>query len=152
MDMASTSIFPVPPHAVLDVCLCHSLRRAARAVSRLYDAALAPFGVKSGQFTVLTAIAALGPVSVSRLGEAMRMDASTLSRTLKPLRTAGYLQTDGGSGRRAGQIALTDAGAEVLAACLPAWQAVQGEVTRKVGSGTAGGLLQGLETAAQALK
>jgi DNA-binding MarR family transcriptional regulator len=82
----------------------------------------------------------------------MRMDASTLSRTLKPLRTAGYLETDGASGRRAGQIALTDAGAKLLTECLPAWQGVQSEVTRKVGSGTAGGLLQGLETAAQALK
>jgi DNA-binding MarR family transcriptional regulator len=136
----------------LDVCLCHSVRRAARALSRLYDAALAPFGLKSGQFSLLTAIAAQGPVSVSRLGDIMRMDASTLSRNLKPLRAAGYLESDGASGRRAGQIALTSAGGKLLADALPAWQAVQSEVTRKVGSGTAGSLLQGLEATAKALK
>ena len=149
--MTSPSTFSVPPDAVLDVCLCHSVRRAARALSRLYDAALAPYGLKSGQFTLLTAIAALGPVSVSRLGEIMRMDASTLSRNLKPLRAAGYLHADGASGRRAGQMELTSAGSKLLADSLPAWQAIQSEVTRKVGSGTAGSLLQGPETATKAL-
>ena len=143
--------FSVPPDAVLDVCLCHSVRRAARALSRLYDAALAPFGLKSGQFSLLTAIAALGPVSVTRLGEVMRMDATTLSRNLKPLRTAGTIETTGGSGRRAGQIELTAAGNRILADALPAWQAIQGQVTQKVGSGTAGALLQGLEAATKAI-
>ena len=44
MYMATAMSFSVPPDAVLDVCLCHSVRRTARAVSRLYDAALAPVG------------------------------------------------------------------------------------------------------------
>ena len=150
--MSPTTAYPVPPAAVLDVCLCHGTRRTARVLSRLYDAALAPFGLKVGQFGLLTAIGAFEPVSVPRLGEIMRMDPSTLSRNLKPLRAAGYVISAGGAGRRAAQVELTAHGRDTLAAALPSWQKVQGEVTRAIGSGTAGMLLQALETTAKNLE
>jgi DNA-binding MarR family transcriptional regulator len=147
--MNAPSPFVVPPEAVLEVCLCHATRRAARALSRAYDAALAPFGLTSGQFSLLTAIAAATPASVNRLGEIMCMDASTLSRNLKPLRSTGLITMAGASGRRPGQIQLTDSGARALSDALPAWQSVQARLTQGIGTGAAGALLQGLDRAAR---
>jgi DNA-binding MarR family transcriptional regulator len=139
---------PISPEAVIEVCLCHGARRAARALSRRYDAALAPHGVTSGQFALLAAIAANGPVAAARLVRLMRMEASTLSRNLQPLRRAGQVTVSGGAGRRGGQVALTDAGRRTLAAAIPAWQAAQGAVAARLGNATASALLDGLEKAA----
>jgi DNA-binding MarR family transcriptional regulator len=147
MEVPTT--FPVPPEAVLDVCLCHCTRRAARALSRIYDAAFAPLGLKSSQFTLLTAIGAHAPVSVSRLSSIMLMDASTLSRNLRPLRRAGYLTGHDGAGRRAGTLELTAEGERLLGNAVAAWQTVQGAVTLKLGN-AASHLLQLLDKAAQA--
>ena len=138
----------VPPEAVLDVCLCHGSRRAARGLSRLYDAALTPLGLKAGQFNLLIAIAAAAPVTITRLSEIMLMEVSTLSRNLKPLRESGQVLSEGGSGRRAGHLSVTSAGFSILAAALPVWQDVQRQLTARLGSGVAGTLLQSLEAAA----
>ena len=148
--MSNPAASPVPPAAVLDVCLCHAARRAARGISRMYDAALAPLGLKSGQFALLTAIAARAPATVSQLGEVMLMESSTLSRNLAPLRRAGYVTARGSRGRRAGSLELTSAGEAVLAAAVVAWQGVQSSLSQKLGGGTAATLLQLLERAGAA--
>ena len=147
-----TTLFPspVPPSAVLDVCLCHCTRRAARGISRLYDAALAPLGLKSGQFALLTAIAAHAPATVSQLGDVMLMESSTLSRNLAPLRRAGYVSWSGSRGRRAGSLELTAEGERLLAAAVVAWQGVQSALSQKLGGGAAASLLQLLERAGAA--
>ena len=144
------SALPVPPDAILDVCLCHCSRRAARGISRLYDAALAPLGLKSGQFALLTAIAAHMPATVSRLGEVMLMESSTLSRNLAPLRRAGYVAWSESRGRRPGSLTLTPEGEQVLGAAVSAWQGVQSSLSQKLGGGTAATLLQLLERAGAA--
>ncbi len=43
--------------AVGERCICLHTRMAARAVTRAYDAALAPLGLEGTQFTLLAAIA-----------------------------------------------------------------------------------------------
>lgn len=140
----------VPPAAVLDVCLCHCTRRAARGISRLYDAALAPLGLKSGQFALLTAIAAHAPATVNKLGEIMLMESSTLSRNLAPLRRAGYVSWSGSRGRRAGLLELTAEGESLLIAAVTAWQGAQSSLSQKLGGSTAANLLQLLERAGTA--
>jgi DNA-binding MarR family transcriptional regulator len=126
-------------------------RRAARALARSYDAAMAPTGLTSAQFTLLASIAAYGPVSISTLSEQLLMEASTLSRNLQGLRKADYLDWREGSGRRAAEITLSEAGLTALAAAIPAWQEMQRGLTRRLGSGKASALLENLEAAARAL-
>ena len=41
------------PAIVALPCMCASLRRAARALTQLYDDALRPLGLRATQFTVL---------------------------------------------------------------------------------------------------
>src|SRR5580692_11631735 len=73
------------PHTA---CTCGSLRKASRRVSQFYDAALAPVGIKSTQFSILAEVdrgSVEGPVTMCELATAMVMDRSTLGHNLKPL-------------------------------------------------------------------
>ena len=99
------------PKAVLEVCLCHHIRRVARSLTRVYDAALTPSGLTAGQFIILTAIAAHEPLPTPALREILALDRTSLGRTLKPLESADLITISPGAGRRAGQLSLTADGA-----------------------------------------
>ena len=60
-----------------------NFRRTARAVTRLYDLGLEPSGLRATQFAILTAIAKFQPVSISRIGEILVLDQTTLTRSLR---------------------------------------------------------------------
>src|ERR1700675_343919 len=65
-----------------------SLRKASRRISQFYDTALAPVGIKSTQFSILSEVdrgSVKGPVTMCELATAMVMDRSTLGHNLKPL-------------------------------------------------------------------
>ncbi|MEA3132625.1 MAG: hypothetical protein QOG17_471, partial [Gammaproteobacteria bacterium] len=79
---SSTASLP-PPGA----CTCGCLRKASRRISQLYDMALAPVGIKSTQYSILSEVArgsASGPVTMCELAAAMVMDRSTLGHNLRP--------------------------------------------------------------------
>src|SRR5213080_2504071 len=85
MNMARKALAPTPPVPSLP-CACANMRRAARAVTQLYDAALRPSGLRITQFTLLRALArAGGPMTQDALGELLAVDSTTLSRTLRQL-------------------------------------------------------------------
>ena len=76
---------PAAPHAA---CTCGSLRKASRRISQFYDTALAPVGIKSTQFSILSEVergSVAGPVTMCELASAMVMDRSTLGHNLRPL-------------------------------------------------------------------
>src|SRR5450755_4107156 len=78
------SVAPLPRAA----CTCGSLRKASRRISQFYDLALAPVGIKSTQFSILSEVergSAAGAISMSELAAAMVMDRSTLGHNLRPL-------------------------------------------------------------------
>jgi DNA-binding MarR family transcriptional regulator len=69
-------------------CTCGSLRKASRRISQFYDTALAPVGIKSTQFSILSEVergSTAGAVTMSELASAMVMDRSTLGHNLRPL-------------------------------------------------------------------
>jgi DNA-binding MarR family transcriptional regulator len=71
-----------------DACTCGSLRKASRRITQFYDAALAPVGIKSTQFSILAEVdrgSLAGPVTMCELATAMVMDRSTLGHSLRPL-------------------------------------------------------------------
>src|SRR5258708_9803373 len=66
-------------------CHCTELRKASRRISQLYDAALAPSGLKRTQRAILAEIGRSEPTTVGALADALVMDAGGLAHTLKPL-------------------------------------------------------------------
>jgi DNA-binding MarR family transcriptional regulator len=66
-------------------CNCTALRKASRRISQLYDAALAPSGLKTTQRAILAQISRSEPTTMGALAEALVMDSGALAHTLKPL-------------------------------------------------------------------
>jgi DNA-binding MarR family transcriptional regulator len=115
-------------------CMCANLRRAARALTQLYDEALRPSGLRATQFTVLQALSLTGEVSQRRLGEILAMDSTTLTRTLDILIRHGWIVKRPGKDRRERRLLLAKPGELELEGALPYWQKVQARVRAQLGN------------------
>jgi DNA-binding MarR family transcriptional regulator len=116
-----------------DECNCLGIRQATRVVTQLYDEALAPAGLRSTQFSLLTAIAWMQPVSMNDLAARMVMDRTTLTRNLRPLVEAGLVTVRAGDDRRRREVALTRAGTRTLVEATGHWRSAQAEMRRALG-------------------
>src|ERR1700735_2165792 len=59
-------------------CNCAAIRQAARRVTRLYDQALSPMGLRITQYPILSWLSAAGPMTVQVLAERLLLDRATL--------------------------------------------------------------------------
>src|SRR5262245_30357184 len=59
--------------ALLNECACSKVRTAARAVTRVYDDALRPVGLRGTQLSVLVAVASSEAVSIASLSRMLGM-------------------------------------------------------------------------------
>src|ERR1700678_1409605 len=107
-------------------CHCTTLRKASRRISQLYDAALAPSGLKTTQRAILAQIRRSEPTTVGKLAEALVMDAGALAHTLKPLERDRLVAIDIDSDDRRNRVAkLTPAGRARLAQSDKLWENAQ---------------------------
>jgi DNA-binding MarR family transcriptional regulator len=113
-------------------CACASLRRAARAVTRLYERELKGSGLTVTQFTLLQALELVGPSPQREVGDLLALDATTLSRTLRPVERAGWIRAGGGDDRREVRWSLTPAGRRRLARARPDWERAQARLRAEV--------------------
>src|SRR6516164_2683513 len=73
-------------------CIAVRLRLLNRVVTGFYDQALRPLGLKVSQLNILIVAAKLGLARPAQVCEILQLDASTLSRNVKPLQTHGWLE------------------------------------------------------------
>ncbi len=128
-------------------CTCFNLRKAARAVTRAYDEALKPSGLRATQFSLLGVVANRGPAGMTELARALVMERTTLTRNLKPLMDQGFLEAMDGADRRRRPIAITPRGRKALERALPAWRRAQAEFVDGLGRDRWQDLLRGLDEA-----
>ena len=114
-------------------CTCFNVRRASRAVTEYYDGVMAPSGVKATQFTMLGAVALMGPASVTRLAEHLALDRTTLTRNLKVLAQQGLVAISAGEDRRERVVRLTDEGQAAIDRATPLWHEAQSALVDKFG-------------------
>ena len=133
---------PVEARSIVQVCLCHHLRRAARSLTRTFDRALSPCGLNYSQFNMLVVIATLEPVPAPKVSDHMALDRTTLSRNIKPLKQAGYVESEDGAGRRPSILRLTPTGQTILADGSVLWREAQRDLTQQLGPARAGQLLE----------
>lgn len=111
--------------AKLDGCTNAKLRRLNRIVSRHYDQQIAPTGLKMTQYSLICHVLELGPVRPVDLARTMAIDASTLTRNLKPLVTAGWLSNDVGEDARSHLVTITESGREKRSTVQTQWRSAQ---------------------------
>lgn len=91
-------------------CAYATLRRLVRCVAHHFDAELAPAGLKTTQLAMLSEIVRLEPVPPGELARALGIDPSTLTRNLKPLLAARWVELGAGRDARSRSIRITEAG------------------------------------------
>ncbi|MGE0716745.1 MAG: MarR family winged helix-turn-helix transcriptional regulator [Alphaproteobacteria bacterium] len=114
---------------VRDTCLCLHAQRAARVLARRFDAALKPFGITSGQFSLLMSLNRPQPPDLGAVASLLAMDRTTLTANLKPLERQGLVETIADAkDRRVRRLRLTPEGTAVLADAVAAWRRTHGEI------------------------
>jgi DNA-binding MarR family transcriptional regulator len=115
-------------------CACLGLRSATRRVTRRYDEALAPSGLTSSQFSMLTVLAAKPSWGVAELAGQLDMDVSTATRNLRPLAAAGYVTMRAGArDARRREIRLSAKGSRALDRGRSLWRQAQRETVAALG-------------------
>jgi DNA-binding MarR family transcriptional regulator len=114
-------------------CAAFALRKAARAVTLLYDEALRGAGVRSTQFAILVAVAKKQPLSVGALAELTVIEPTTMTRSLALMAAQGLLQVSDRSTGRRKLVSLTERGRRQLARAVPLWRAAQKSLTARIG-------------------
>jgi len=121
---------PVTPAVPRNACTCGSLRKASRRISQFYDTALAPMGIKSTQYSILSEVdrgTLEGPVTMCELATAMVMDRSTLGHNLKPLERDDLVVLRlSADDRRKRYVELTKKGRLILRKSRRLWQHAEG--------------------------
>src|SRR2546425_4860688 len=114
-------------------CACGRLRRAARALTQLYDDAMAPAALRVTQFSLLRTLGSDGPLTISDLAARQLLDRTALSRNLDPLIERGFVVVKAGRDARTREVAITPKGAAARRRAEPLWKHAQEDVARRVG-------------------
>ena len=108
------------------ICNGTALRKATRRVSQLYDAVLAPTGLRSTQRSILIHIARAGTPTMGDLAAALVLDRSALAHNLKPLERDGFVAvTVDRADKRNRLISLTTKGRAKLEESQRLWRLAQ---------------------------
>jgi DNA-binding MarR family transcriptional regulator len=106
---------------------------ATRSVSRLYDRALSQAGLRVTGYSILSRLAAEGPLSVAELAGRLAMERTTCTREVAPLVRAGLVEAAAGADRRRRVLRLTSLGEQKRAHARPMWERVQLQVAAEFG-------------------
>lgn len=117
-------------------CTNFKLRQLTRRVTQHYDRHLALSGLRTTQYSLLSHVDRLGPLPPGELARLMDMDASTLSRNLRPLLAAGWLHLGEGVDGRTRVLGITDAGRDLRRQAQRHWKAAQVALNQKLGPAT----------------
>jgi DNA-binding MarR family transcriptional regulator len=113
-------------------CACQKARIAARAVTRAYDEALRPVGLRSTQFTVLVAASVATGIPLNRLATILGLERTTLTRSLEAIEKEGLIRVESVDGRTR-KVVLTQRGKDRLDLALPLWDQAQQKLRRRLG-------------------
>ncbi len=134
----------------LENCTCFNLRKAARAVTQMYDEAFRPMGLRATQVSLLAILSGQEPATMTQLAKRLGMDRTTLTRNLKPLIAEGLVAAAAGEDKRERTVQLTALGQDRLLEARPIWRGLQHRLVAAMGRERWAGLLGDLTAAADA--
>src|SRR5919202_4546419 len=126
------------------ICTCGELRKAARAITLLYDDAFKSSGLLSTQFGVLQIICDIGSIRISDLADKLGMDRTTLTRNLSVLQRQGFIEISQGKDHRTRVVTATQKGHNAVAKTILLWNEVQHKVKQEMGESSWRELMQNL--------
>ncbi len=125
-------------------CTCGELRKAARAVTLLYDNAFKSSGLLSTQLDLLYVIHKTDSIRITYLAKEMGMDRTTLTRNLSVLEKHSLIRISQGKDSRTRIVTITHNGRNAVAKAIPLWNEVQNKVKQQMGETSWWGLMNNL--------
>lgn len=118
----------------LQNCNCFHARKAARHLTQIYDAVLAPAGIRSTQYMILAVLYERGGLSVNELAGIMIIDRTAMGKNLKPLERDGLIAINvSDEDRRSRVVTISKKGFKVLEQAYPLWKVAQSRFEKKHG-------------------
>lgn len=115
-------------------CTSLRIRQLMRRVAQHYDLEMAKAGLKTTQYSLLSYVFKFGPMRPGELALSMKVSASTLTRNLKPLIDAGWLQLSAGSDARSRTVTITAEGRAKREEARHRWKAAQASLNELLGA------------------
>ena len=112
-------------------CFCLQSRMTARAVTRQYNAVLAPLGLEVTEFSLLAEIKKGHHESIAELADNLAFERTTLVRNLQRMAEHGLIENANDRGR-AIKYVLTSKGTRLLSKALPLWVKAQASVNKQL--------------------
>ena len=109
-------------------CIYLSTRRAANALTAYYDRAMSELDITTNQFSIMIHIRTAKEIKIVDLAKKLKLEKSTLTRTLAPLIEQEYIHSRRGENRKEIILKLTDKGQEKMSQAFPVWCELQKEV------------------------
>ena len=116
-------------------CIAVRMRMLNRVVTKIYDDALRPLGVKVSQMNILVAAGKMGTARPAEVCERLHLDVSTLSRNVERMKARGWLEVIPDEDGRAQPFRLTSEGGKLLEKAAPAWRKAQRQAKALLGEG-----------------
>ncbi len=117
----------------LDACACGTLRAASRAITRYFEDALRPCGLRQTQMPILVMLVVHEQISVTQLAQQLVIDPTTMTRSLKTLAARGVITLKFGKGGHTQAVSLTPRGRALLTQALPLWEHAQKQFVTEFG-------------------
>ena len=114
-------------------CTNLKLRQLMRRVTQRYDAEVGKTGLKGTQYSLLSYVLKLGPVRPGELAREMKIDASTLTRNLRPLIDSGWVTLGAGEDGRSRLVKITAAGRDKRQEAQRRWRVAQESINQTLG-------------------
>lgn len=115
-------------------CVCAALRQVTRVVTKAYDDALRPSGLRAMQFNILMTIRGMGEPTVSDLVRYIGIDQTTLTRSLQTIERRGWVERIAVPDRRMRAFRITAKGLAALRKAEPLWAEVQARTIDRLGA------------------
>ncbi len=106
-------------------CIAARLRMVNRAVSKMYDRALRPHGIRVSQLNILVAVSQFGQARQQDVCQTLFMERSTVSRDVERMQANGWLDSATGEDARTSVLTVTLAGKKLLERAAPSWREAQ---------------------------
>ena len=122
------------PDLIAHDCIAVRVRLLNRVVTKMYDDALRPLGIKTSQLNILVVTARLDLAPPAEISKRLKMEISTVSRNVERMRAKGWIEVlDDEQDGRAHQFRLSPKGRRLLEKAKPAWEKAQEELTTLLG-------------------
>jgi len=107
------------------LCDCLAIRQAARQITQLYERYLSREGLSANQYAILRKLSQFEDLSISHLALSMVMDATSVSRAIKPLVRDLLISVSTDQDARTRKLKLTKTGRVRLKSATVLWQKAQ---------------------------